>query len=53
MILDTNALSAAADDDPGVVAVLSRAEQMVLPVIVLGDIAMASPSRAIGTAQTG
>jgi tRNA(fMet)-specific endonuclease VapC len=37
MILDTNALSAAADDDPGVVAALSRAEQMVLPVIVLGE----------------
>ena len=37
MILDTNALSAAADDDRGVVAVLSRAEQMVLPVIVLGE----------------
>ena len=37
MILDTNALSAAADDDPGVIAVLSRAEQMVLPVIVLGE----------------
>ena len=37
MILDTNALSAAADDDPGVVAALSRAEQMALPVIVLGE----------------
>jgi tRNA(fMet)-specific endonuclease VapC len=37
MILDTNALSAAADDDPGVIAVLSRADQMVLPVIVLGE----------------
>jgi tRNA(fMet)-specific endonuclease VapC len=37
MILDTNALSAAADDDPGAVAVLARAEQMVLPVIVLGE----------------
>jgi tRNA(fMet)-specific endonuclease VapC len=37
MILDTNALSAAADDDPGVVALLARAEQMVLPVIVLGE----------------
>ncbi len=37
MILDTNALSAAADDDPGVIAVLSRAEQMALPVIVLGE----------------
>jgi tRNA(fMet)-specific endonuclease VapC len=37
MILDTNALSAAADDDPGVVALLARAEQMALPVIVLGE----------------
>jgi tRNA(fMet)-specific endonuclease VapC len=37
MILDTNALSAAADDDPGVVALLARAEQMVLSVIVLGE----------------
>jgi len=37
MILDTNALSAAADDDPGVVAVLARAEQMAIPVIVLGE----------------
>ena len=37
IILDTNALSAAADDDPGAVAVLARAEQMVLPVIVLGE----------------
>jgi len=37
MILDTNALSAAADDDPGVAALLARAEQMVLPVIVLGE----------------
>jgi tRNA(fMet)-specific endonuclease VapC len=37
MILDTNALSAAADDDPGAVAVLARSEQLVLPVIVLGE----------------
>jgi len=37
IILDTNALSAAADDDPGAVAVLARAEQIVLPVIVLGE----------------
>ena len=37
MILDTNALSAVADDDPGAIAVLARAEQMVLPVIVLGE----------------
>ena len=37
MILDTNALSAAADDDPGLATVLARAEQIALPVIVLGE----------------
>jgi tRNA(fMet)-specific endonuclease VapC len=37
MILDTNALSAAADNDPDVIAVLARAESMALPVIVLGE----------------
>jgi tRNA(fMet)-specific endonuclease VapC len=37
MIVDTNALSAAADDDPAVVAILGRAEQMAIPVIVLGE----------------
>jgi tRNA(fMet)-specific endonuclease VapC len=37
MILDTNALSAVADDDPAAVAVLARAEQMAIPVIVLGE----------------
>ena len=37
MILDTNALSAAADGDPSVAAVLARADQMALPVIVLGE----------------
>ncbi|MGB6676286.1 MAG: type II toxin-antitoxin system VapC family toxin [Terriglobales bacterium] len=37
MILDTNALSAAADDDPSLAAVLARAEQIALPVIVLGE----------------
>jgi predicted nucleic acid-binding protein len=37
MILDTNALSAAADDDPAVVALLARAEQVAIPVIVLGE----------------
>jgi tRNA(fMet)-specific endonuclease VapC len=37
MIVDTNALSAAADDDPAVIAVLARMEQMTLPVIVLGE----------------
>jgi tRNA(fMet)-specific endonuclease VapC len=37
MILDTNALSAAADDDPAVVALLARADQVAIPVIVLGE----------------
>jgi tRNA(fMet)-specific endonuclease VapC len=37
MILDTNALSAVADDDPGLAAVLARADQMAIPVIVLGE----------------
>jgi tRNA(fMet)-specific endonuclease VapC len=37
MILDTNALSAAADDDPAVIAYLARADQVAIPVIVLGE----------------
>ena len=37
MILDTNALSAAADGDPAVVALLARADQVAIPVIVLGE----------------
>jgi tRNA(fMet)-specific endonuclease VapC len=37
MILDTNALSAAADADPAVIAHLARAEQLAIPVIVLGE----------------
>jgi tRNA(fMet)-specific endonuclease VapC len=37
MIVDTNALSAAADGDPAVLALLGRAEQMAIPVIVLGE----------------
>ena len=37
MIVDTNALSAAADSDPAVHAILGRAEQMAIPVIVLGE----------------
>ncbi|HEX3738659.1 MAG TPA: type II toxin-antitoxin system VapC family toxin [Terriglobales bacterium] len=37
MILDTNALSAAADGDPAVLAILSRADQIAIPVIVLGE----------------
>ncbi len=37
MILDTNALSAAADGDPAVSAILAGVEQMAIPVIVLGE----------------
>jgi len=37
VILDTNALSAAADDDPAVIALLARADQVAIPVIVLGE----------------
>jgi tRNA(fMet)-specific endonuclease VapC len=37
MIVDTNALSAAADDDPAVIAILTRVAQMAIPVIVVGE----------------
>lgn len=37
MILDTNALSAAADEDPALRALLASADQLALPVIVLGE----------------
>jgi tRNA(fMet)-specific endonuclease VapC len=37
MILDTNALSAAAENDPVVIALLADAEELALPVVVLGE----------------
>jgi predicted nucleic acid-binding protein len=37
MILDTNALSAAADNDAALAAILARAEELAIPVIVLGE----------------
>ena len=37
MIVDTNALSAAADDDPAVIAILTHSDSMAIPVIVLGE----------------
>ena len=37
MLLDTNALSAAADGDPEIIAVIARTELMAIPVIVLGE----------------
>jgi predicted nucleic acid-binding protein len=37
LILDTNALSAATDCDPGALAVVALAESLAVPVIVLGE----------------
>lgn len=37
MILDTNALSAAADGDVALIAILAHADQMAIPAIVLGE----------------
>lgn len=37
MILDTNALSAAADDNANVLAIIGKASELAVPVIVLGE----------------
>jgi tRNA(fMet)-specific endonuclease VapC len=37
LILDTNALSAAAEEHPGVMVVLAEVQQLVLPVVVIGE----------------
>ena len=37
MILDTNALSATAEGDPAILRALSRADELLLPAIVLGE----------------
>ena len=37
MILDTNALSAFADGEPGALAEIDRAALIAIPVIVLGE----------------
>jgi len=37
LILDTNALSAAADQHPGVVAILAEATEVELPVVAIGE----------------
>ncbi len=37
MILDTNALSAAAEEHPGVIGILAGARQLALPVVVIGE----------------
>jgi tRNA(fMet)-specific endonuclease VapC len=37
LILDTNALSAAGEEHRGVTEILSRAQQLALPVIVIGE----------------
>lgn len=40
MILDTNALSAAAEHEPSALAVVAQAERVAVPVIVLGEYRM-------------
>jgi tRNA(fMet)-specific endonuclease VapC len=37
LILDTNALSATADEDLAVVAILATAQRMALPVVAIGE----------------
>ena len=37
MILDTNALSAAAEEHPGIMAILANAQHLALPVVVIGE----------------
>jgi tRNA(fMet)-specific endonuclease VapC len=37
LILDTNALSAAADEHPGVISVLAGVRELALPVVVIGE----------------
>jgi len=37
LILDTNALSAVAEEHPGVIGILARARQLALPVVVIGE----------------
>ena len=37
MIIDTNALSAVADNNTALAAILARAEELAIPVIVLGE----------------
>ena len=37
LILDTNALSAAADHEPAALRVVTQAERLAIPVIVLGE----------------
>jgi tRNA(fMet)-specific endonuclease VapC len=37
LILDTNALSVAADGHPGVLAILADVQQLALPVVVIGE----------------
>lgn len=37
LIVDTNALSAAAEEHPGVMVVLAQIQQLALPVVVIGE----------------
>jgi len=37
LILDTNALSAAAEEHPGIIKLLAETQQLALPVVVIGE----------------
>ncbi|MBS1842512.1 MAG: type II toxin-antitoxin system VapC family toxin [Acidobacteria bacterium] len=53
MILDTNALSAAADGEPAALEVIARAERLAIPVVVLGEYRMGiAQSRHKSTYET-
>jgi hypothetical protein len=54
MILDTDALSATADNDSGIAAFLARADLVAIPVIVLGEYRYGiAQSRRRGTTMKG
>ena len=53
MILDTNALSAAAEQDPSAMDVVASAERLAVPVIVLGEYRLGiAPSRYRASYET-
>jgi predicted nucleic acid-binding protein len=53
MILDTNALSAFIDGEPTVGALLSHAERVAIPVIVLGEFRYGSQGPGTASSTNG
>ncbi len=49
MILDTNGLSALAEGEPAIEPLLRKANEIAIPVIVLGNTGMASRIPVIGS----